>query len=230
MEVFPMNAVLSVKNLCKKYADQQVLNDVNLDLAPGTITAIVGQSGAGKTTLLRLISALDKADSGTIMINGHPLVIDGKYLPRDKQKEAIDQLGFVFQNFNLFPHLGVFKNLTLAPIKHGKEKIMVYEKAEQLLKEFGLQDKKRTPISALSGGEKQRLAIARALMLEPAVMMFDEPTSSLDPSLVTELTSQIKTLANQGMACLIITHDYSFANNVADRIIKLEEGQIKKTD
>jgi len=225
-----MNAVLSVKNLCKKYADQQVLNDVNLDLVPGTITAIVGQSGAGKTTLLRLISGLDRADAGTIVINGRALVIDGKYLPRANQKEAIDQLGFVFQNFNLFPHLGVLKNLTLAPIKHGKDKIRASEKAEQLLKELCLQDKKKTPISALSGGEKQRLAIARALMLEPAVMMFDEPTSSLDPSLVTELANQIKTLANQGMACLIITHDYGFANNVADRIIKLEEGQIKKSE
>jgi len=225
-----MNTVLSVKNLCKKFADQQVLNDVNLDLVTGTITAIVGQSGAGKTTLLRLISGLDKADAGTIVINGYPLVIDGKYLPRANRKEAIDQLGFVFQNFNLFPHLGVLKNLTLAPIKHGKDKIQVCEKAELLLKEFGLQDKKKTPISALSGGEKQRLAIARALMLDPAVMMFDEPTSSLDPSLVTELANQIKKLANQGMACLIITHDYGFADNVADLIIKLEEGQIKTSE
>ncbi len=220
-----MDAVV-LQNVSKQFNSQKVLQNVTLSIATGSITCIVGVSGAGKTTLLRLIAGLEMVSSGSIIIDGKSLVINGHYTKGASYKEALAPIGFVFQNFGLFPHLSVINNLMLAPrLRYGLSDGL-QQQALLLLEELGLSNQKDTPVERLSGGEKQRLSIARALMLNPSIMLFDEPTSALDPERIGELVSRLQALKDQGKTIIIITHDYQFASQVADQTIKIENGQI----
>lgn len=220
-----MQAVI-LTNVSKNFGVQKVLSNISLSIEAGSITCIVGASGAGKTTLLRLIAGLEQVTAGTIMIDGKSLVINGHYARGAFYKEALAPIGFVFQNFGLFPHISVMDNLLLAPRLRDGMSESIQEQANALLDVFGLMNQIATPVERLSGGEKQRLSIARALMLNPSIMLFDEPTSALDPERIGELVKRIQDLKSQGKTCVIITHDYTFANQVADQIIRLENGVI----
>lgn len=200
-------SLLEVKNLKKSFDDNVVLKDISFNVDRGEVLAIIGPSGSGKSTLLRCITGLEEEDSG--MIN-----FDGTF-------------GLVFQNFNLFPHHSVMKNITNAPIRVQKrEKSEVYEHARQLLSQMGLEDKEDAYPCELSGGQQQRVSIARALAMNPDILFFDEPTSALDPELTGEILNVIKDLAAQRMTMVIVTHEMAFARNVADTIIFMDEGVI----
>lgn len=218
--------MITIKNLYKSFGEHDVLKGIDLDIEKGEILVIIGPSGSGKSTLLRCMNLLETPTSGDIVFEGNSLV--------DK-KTNIDEIrqniGMVFQNFNLFPHKTILENVTLAPItlkKMNKEDAI--KKAEILLKRVGLYDKKDSYPSQLSGGQKQRIAIARALAMEPDMMLFDEPTSALDPEMVKEVLEVIKELANEGMTMAIVTHEMGFAKEVADRVIFVDEGKIIEDD
>ncbi len=220
-----MDAVV-LQNVSKQFNSQKVLQNISFSIATGSITCIVGASGAGKTTLLRLIAGLEMVSSGTIVIDGKSLVVNGHYTKGTSYKETLAPIGFVFQNFGLFPHLSVINNLLLAPRLRQGMSDGLQQQALQLLEELGLSNQKETPVERLSGGEKQRLSIARALMLNPSILLFDEPTSALDPERIGELVSRLQELKELGKTIIIITHDYMFANQVADQTIKIENGQV----
>ncbi|HHX24254.1 MAG: amino acid ABC transporter ATP-binding protein [Tepidanaerobacteraceae bacterium] len=223
--------VLNVEGLYKSFNDIPVLKDVNFHLNAGEILAIIGRSGAGKTTVLRCINNLVKCDKGTIKI-------DDMFLCKDDNNHSVyakpadmlkirKKLGLVFQNFNLFPHMSVLKNIIEAPISvFGVSKEDAVAKAMELLEMLDLGDKADSYPFELSGGQKQRVAIARACALNPLIMCMDEPTSALDPELREDIASTIENLAGNGMGVLLITHDMSFARRVAQRIIFMEEGRV----
>ena len=204
--------VLEIKNLCKSYNKQKVLDNFSMELGNGEIISITGPSGVGKTTLLRCINKLEKIDSGEILING----ID---INKSKLK-----IGMVFQEYNLFPQYSVIENIIL-PLRITKNmnKELAFNTARKLLKQLDLEDKEKCYPFELSGGQKQRLAIARTLVLEPDVICFDEPTSALDPRLVKEVSLIIKRLSMEEKAILIVTHDMKFANDISDRIIEIKK-------
>ena len=204
--------VLEIKNLCKSYNKQKVLDNFSMELGNGEIISIIGPSGVGKTTLLRCINKLEKIDNGEVLING----ID---INMSKLK-----IGMVFQEYNLFPQYSVIDNIIL-PLKITKnmDKELAFNTARKLLKQLDLEDKEKCYPFELSGGQKQRLAIARTLALEPDVICFDEPTSALDPKLVKEVSLIIKRLSMEGKAILIVTHDMKFANDISDRIIEIKK-------
>ena len=205
-------AILSIKDLHKSYGDNLILNGINLDVNPGEVIVIVGPSGCGKSTLLRTIKGLEKYESGSIEIesNGHKA-----------------NLGMVFQNYELFPHLTVIDNITLAPRKVlGKSKSDSQELAYELLERVGLKDKAKSYPRELSGGQRQRVAIARALAMNPDILLFDEVTAALDPEMVREVLDVMLLLAKQGKTMIIVTHEMQFAKAVADRIIFMDEGVI----
>lgn len=225
-----MENVLQIKNIIKKYGNFYALNDVSLSVKKGETIAIIGASGSGKSTLLRIVNCLVKIDGGEISLAGETFVktSNGKavYLPEKELRRISSETGMVFQHFNLFPHMTCMKNIYYAPIKvkgAGKE---IYEKAEDLLKLVGLYSKKDEFPGALSGGEKQRIAIARALAMEPEIMLFDEPTSALDPEITREVLKVIKDLAKNKVTMVIVTHEMAFAREVADRVIFMDEGRI----
>lgn len=219
--------MLKVSGLKKRFGDNQVLKDVDLELYEGEVVVIVGPSGGGKTTLLRSINGLETCEEGTIEVNGKILCKDGKYADKKLLKEIKKDLGLVFQNFNLFPHMSVIENIIEAPIKVLKEKKdEALKRAEEILEFLCLSDKKDNYPCELSGGQKQRVAIGRALALNPKVMCFDEPTSALDPSLTKDVAELIKKLSSKGMAMLIITHDMEFAKIVSDKIVSMDKGKI----
>lgn len=225
-----MENVLQIKNIIKKYGNFYALNDVSLSVKKGETIAIIGASGSGKSTLLRTVNCLVKIDGGEISLAGETFVktSNGKavYLPEKELRRISSETGMVFQHFNLFPHMTCMKNIYYAPIKvkgAGKE---IYEKAEDLLKLVGLYSKKDEFPGALSGGEKQRIAIARALAMEPEIMLFDEPTSALDPEITREVLKVIKDLAKNKVTMVIVTHEMAFAREVADRVIFMDEGRI----
>lgn len=223
--------VLKVNNLNKSFKDKKVLKDVSFQLKEGEILALLGHSGAGKTTVLRCVNMLETCDSGSIEIDGSFLCRDEKGKSVYAKKEEITairkKLGMVFQNFNLFPHLSVLENIIEAPVKaFGMDKAQAIEKAMELLKKMGLQERAKAYPCELSGGQKQRVAIARACILNPKIMCFDEPTSALDPELTEGVASIIEELAKEGMSVLIITHDMAFAKRVAQKVIFMEDGQI----
>ena len=222
--------MLKVSGLKKSFGKTEVLKGVDLHIREGEILVIVGPSGGGKTTLLRCVNALEKADDGNIEINNKLLCKNGKYATKEELKDIRKDIGLVFQNFNLFPHMSVLENLIEAPQKvFNISKVDATEKAMEILGFLGLADKANNYPFELSGGQKQRVAIGRALVLEPKVMCFDEPTSALDPSLTKEVSNVIKSLRDKtGMAMLIITHDMDFAKNTADRIFSMEKGQLKE--
>ena len=200
-------SLLEVKNLKKSFDDNVVLKDISLEVEKGEVLCIIGPSGSGKSTLLRCITKLDHEDSGTIDFDG--------------------TFGLVFQDFNLFPHHNVLKNITNAPIKVQKrDKKEVLQTARDLLKKMGLEDKEEAYPHELSGGQQQRVSIARALAMNPDILFFDEPTSALDPELTAEILVVIRNLAAEHMTMVIVTHEMSFARNVGDKIIFMDDGYI----
>ena len=207
--------MLELKNISKKFKDRQILSDFNLTVEENKILAIVGPSGGGKTTLLRMLAGLEKIDSGEIIYNGAPLPID--------ELEKRNLLGFVFQDFQLFPHLTVLENLVLSPIKTmNMAKSVAEKKAVELLEKLGLEKQINNYPTSLSGGQKQRVALARAMMIEPKIIGYDEPTSALDPELRLEVEKLILKNRELGITQIVVTHDLQFAENIADSILKVE--------
>lgn len=199
--------LLEIENLKKSFEDLDVLHDISLGVEEGEVVAIIGPSGSGKSTLLRYCTGLEQADSGTIHYEG--------------------SYGLVFQNFNLFPHYSVLKNIMDAPVSVQKQSKKEAEKeARRLLEKMGLGDKADVYPCQLSGGQQQRVAIARALALKPSILFFDEPTSALDPELTGEILKVIRELAEEKMTMVIVTHEMSFARDVADRVIFMDGGYI----
>lgn len=221
-------SAIEVRQLVKKFHGQTVLHGIDLDVAAGEVVAIIGPSGSGKTTLLRSINLLEVPDQGTVTVGG--ITIDAS-LNLNKQKEKVRQLrqqvGFVFQNFNLFPHRSVLENIIEGPvIVKGEPKAEAQARARQLLEKVGLTGKEASFPRRLSGGQQQRVAIARALAMRPEVILFDEPTSALDPELVGEVLNTIRALAQEKRTMVIVTHEMSFARDVADRAIFMDQGRI----
>lgn len=207
--------MLELKNISKKFKDRQILSDFNLTVEENKILAIVGPSGGGKTTLLRMLAGLEKIDSGEIIYNGESLPID--------ELEKRNLLGFVFQDFQLFPHLTVLENLVLSPMKTmNMEKSDAEKKAIELLEKLGLEKQINNYPISLSGGQKQRVALARAMMIEPKIIGYDEPTSALDPELRLEVEKLILKNRELGITQIVVTHDLQFAENIADSILKVE--------
>ncbi len=215
---------ISVKNLKKNFGSLEVLKDISLEVAEGEVVVLIGPSGSGKSTLLRCLNQLEKATSGQIVIDGFD--VTDKHTDINKVRENI---GMVFQHFNLFNHLTVMDNMTLAPV-HLKlmTKEQARQEAERLLRRVGLEDKADAYPSQLSGGQKQRVAIARALEMKPDIMLFDEPTSALDPEMVGEVLAVMKELARDGMTMMVVTHEIGFAREVASRVIFMEGGYIRE--
>lgn len=215
--------VIEVKGIEKKYDKLDIFKNLSLNIKKGEVVTIIGPSGSGKSTLLRCLNALEDINSGEIVIEGEKL----NSLNKKMMQKLTIKMGMVFQNFNLFPHLTVMENIMLAPLKvKGESKKIVKERAKKLLKKVGLEDKMDYYPSKLSGGQKQRVAIARALAMEPDIMLFDEPTSALDPELVGEVLNVMKDLAKEGMTMVVVTHEMSFAKEVSDRVIFMNEGKI----
>ncbi|WP_443054092.1 amino acid ABC transporter ATP-binding protein [Streptomyces sp. IBSBF 2435] len=228
----PPAAAVSIHDAHKWYGPHQVLSGIDLTVQPGQVTVILGPSGSGKSTLLRAVNHLEKLDIGHVSVDGELIGVRhhrGR-LKEISQRAILAQrsrIGFVFQNFNLFPHLTVLDNVTAAPVATGrKSRAQAQELARALLERVGLGDKADAYPRQLSGGQQQRVAIARALALEPGVILFDEPTSALDPELVGEVLAVIKDLATSGTTLIIVTHEIGFAREVADTVVFLDAGRI----
>jgi len=214
--------MITVQHLSKHYGDLVVLKDINTEIKKGEVISIIGPSGTGKSTFLRCLNLLDQPTGGQILIDGQDIMDSKTDVPKLRQK-----MNMVFQSFNLFSHLSVLENLTLAPIKLlGKSKADAESKGMALLKLVGLAEKANNYPDELSGGQKQRVAIARCLAMEPEVILFDEPTSALDPTMVSEVLSVIRKLAKEGMTMLIVTHEMSFARDVSNRVFFMDQGLI----
>ena len=220
---------IRLKNLVKTYeggahgSEINAVRDISLLIPSNTIFGIIGKSGAGKSTLVRLISLLEKPDSGEVFYDGNR--VDDLSPPALIARRR--RIGMIFQNFNLFPHKTVMENIILAPVNVlGKTAEESEKTGLELLKRVGLEDKKDAYPSSLSGGQKQRVAIARALAMNPEAMLFDEPTSALDPEMVGDVLEVMRDLAKKGMTMIIVTHEMGFAREVADRVIFMDEGYL----
>lgn len=215
--------MISIQNLYKNFGDIEVLKGVNIEVQQGEVVVIIGPSGSGKSTVLRCINRLEEPSSGTVIVDGDDI------MDKDTDINMIrTEATMVFQHFNLFPHLSVLDNITLGPIKvRGMSKADARELAKKLLQKVGLPDKDNNLPSQLSGGQKQRVAIARALALQPKAILFDEPTSALDPELVGEVLEVMKKLAREGMTMVVVTHEMGFAQEVADRVLFIDEGVVQ---
>lgn len=214
--------MLRVRNVEKSYEDLKVLNGIDLDVEKTDVITIIGPSGSGKSTFLRCLNLLEKPDSGEIYFEDKK--INDKNIDIDSLREEI---GMVFQNFNLFSNMSIIDNLTLAPVMRGKmDKSEAYSEAMKLLERIGLASKKDVYPVSLSGGQKQRVAIARALMMKPKLMLFDEPTSALDPEMVGEVLELMKELAHDGMTMVVVTHEMGFAREVSNKVILMDKGEI----
>ncbi|WP_279286881.1 amino acid ABC transporter ATP-binding protein [Clostridium sp. cel8] len=217
-----MSSLIQIKNLSKNFGDLEVLKDINLEVSEGEVICIIGPSGSGKSTLLRCINQLEIQSGGNIYYDGKDICSDSNDLRKYRE-----EVGMVFQRFNLFPMKSVLKNITLAPVltkkrsKHDSEK-----KAIELLDKVGLANKANVMPSVLSGGQQQRVAIARALAMDPRVLLFDEPTSALDPELVGDVLAVMRKLADDGMTMIVVTHEMEFARDVDDRVIFMADGYI----
>lgn len=216
--------LIETKNLTKNFGSLEVLKGVSEKIYPGEVVSILGPSGSGKSTFLRCLNLLEVPSSGQVIFEGVDITDKRVNLDAHRQK-----IGMVFQHFNVFPHLSVLDNITITPILEKKvPKAEAEEKAMELLKMVGLEDKAHEYPRKLSGGQKQRLAIVRALAMEPDVMLFDEPTSALDPEMVKDVLDVIKKLADDGMTCVIVTHEMGFAKQVSDRVLFMDEGIIQE--
>lgn len=219
--------MIEVEGLKKSFGTDAVIDGVSFSVEKGQTVAVIGPSGAGKSTMLRCLINLETADGGTIQIEGQPLLDNGKYPTEKVRRQICAKMGMVFQNFNLFPHLTVLKNLTLPPLNAKKMDAPAAEKrAKELLKKVGLEGKENARPSELSGGQKQRVAIARALMMGPDVLLFDEPTSALDPQLTGEVLEVIRELSREHMTMIVVTHEMGFAREAADKILFMGDHQI----
>jgi len=214
--------IIEMKNVNKWFGDFQVLKDVNLDVSQKQKIVVCGPSGSGKSTLIRCINRLEEHQKGTIIVDGNELTEDTKNIEKIRA-----EVGMVFQQFNLFPHLSILDNCTLAPIwvkkmpkKHAEEMAM------NELKKVQIADQAKKFPGQLSGGQQQRSAIARALCMEPKIMLFDEPTSALDPEMIKEVLDAMVSLAKGGMTMIVVTHEMGFAKEVADEVIFMDEGMI----
>lgn len=224
-------AILEVKNLSKTFGDLKVLKDISFNVEQGQVVAIIGPSGSGKSTLLRCINMLERADGGEITVSGLKMMTTEKnkavFAPSKILRQIRLKIGLVFQNFNLFPHMSVMQNIIEAPthvLKQSKKEAKA--NAEKLLEKMGLKEKAKSYPCELSGGQQQRVAIARALALEPEILFFDEPTSALDPELTGEILKVIKSLAEQKRTMVIVTHEMSFASEISDKVIFMDDGYI----
>ena len=217
-------SLLTINHLQKSFDNLEVLKDISLEVNEGEVLAIIGPSGSGKSTLLRCATMLEKADDGEIIYEGHNNTL---FAGKNERKEIRKNFGLVFQNFHLFPHRSVLQNVMDAPVKTQKKPTEQSKKeAMQLLEKMGLADKADNYPQQLSGGQCQRVSIARALALNPKILFFDEPTSALDPELIGEILKVIKDLAAEHMTMVIVTHEMNFAKNVADKVIFMDKGVI----
>ncbi|MBZ4019596.1 amino acid ABC transporter ATP-binding protein [Streptomyces purpurogeneiscleroticus] len=227
-----MTAMVDIRSVTKSFGSVEVLRGIDLTVRTGEVTVVLGPSGSGKSTLLRTVNHLEKVDSGQVSVDGALVGYrrSGNKLYELREREILKQrthIGFVFQNFHLFPHLTVRENITEAPVSALKKSRKDAEAtARRLLERVGLADKADAYPKQLSGGQQQRVAIARALALEPKLLLFDEPTSALDPELVGEVLDVIKDLAHQGTTMIVVTHEIGFAREVADTVVFMDEGRI----
>lgn len=213
-------AMIEVKGLKKSFGDLEVLKGIDQSVEKGEVLCIIGPSGSGKSTMIRCINHLEQPTAGEIYL-------DGELIEESNIDHVREKMGMVFQSFNLFPHKSVLDNLTIAPINvKGVDKEAAEKKAKKLLKRVGLLDKANDFPRSLSGGQQQRVAIARALAMDPEVILFDEPTSALDPEMVGEVLDVMKTLAEEGMTMIVVTHEMGFAKEVADKVIFMDGGYI----
>ena len=216
------NVLIHVENLQKSFGDLKVLTGIDIDIHRGEVVVVIGPSGSGKSTFLRCLNLLEVPTGGRIFLNEHDITDKDTNINIHRQK-----MGMVFQHFNLFPHMTILENMTIAPIKLLKKpKAEAEANAMKLLERVGLADRAGAYPKQLSGGQKQRVAIVRALAMEPEVMLFDEPTSALDPEMVGEVLEVMKELASEGMTMVVVTHEMGFAKEVGDRVIFMDEGVI----
>lgn len=217
-----MNKLFDIRNLVKAFPAVRAVDDVSLSVEKGETVFIVGPSGSGKSTFLRCLNFLEQPTSGEIYFKGEKVVSHGRKLNQYRQ-----QVGMVFQHFNLFPNLTIHKNITLAPVLTGRLTPQeAAEKADELLKRIGLFDKRNAYPQQLSGGQKQRIAIIRSLAMNPDAILFDEPTSALDPEMVGEVLTLMRELSQEGMTMLVVTHEIGFAREIADRVLFFDQGKI----
>ena len=215
-------SIIQVKNLKKSFGKLEVLKDINAEIKEKEVVCVVGPSGSGKSTFLRCLNRLEDITDGHVIINGQDITD-----PKLNINKVRQEVGMVFQQFNLFPHKTVLENITLAPMKaRSTEKEAAKKRALELLEKVGLQEKANSYPGELSGGQKQRVAIARALAMDPKIMLFDEPTSALDPEMVGDVLEVMKQLAREGMTMIVVTHEMGFAREVGDRVIFMDGGYI----
>ncbi|MER3123956.1 amino acid ABC transporter ATP-binding protein [Bacillus pumilus] len=219
-------SMITVKNLKKSFGDHEVLKDINAVIEEKEVVCVIGPSGSGKSTFLRCLNKLEDITAGEVVVHGHTITD-----PKVNINKVRQEVGMVFQHFNLFPHKTVLENITIAPIKvKGADKKAAVDKALDLLEKVGLKDKAKSYPNQLSGGQKQRVAIARALAMDPKVLLFDEPTSALDPEVVGDVLAVMKQLAVEGMTMIVVTHEMGFAREVGDRVIFMDGGYIVEED
>ncbi|MCY7722639.1 amino acid ABC transporter ATP-binding protein [Bacillus pumilus] len=218
--------MITVKNLKKSFGDHEVLKDINAVIEEKEVVCVIGPSGSGKSTFLRCLNKLEDITAGEVVVHGHTITD-----PKVNINKVRQEVGMVFQHFNLFPHKTVLENITIAPMKvKGADKKAAVDKAIDLLEKVGLKDKAKSYPNQLSGGQKQRVAIARALAMDPKVLLFDEPTSALDPEVVGDVLAVMKQLAVEGMTMIVVTHEMGFAREVGDRVIFMDGGYIVEED
>ena len=212
--------LIQVQHLGKSFGDLEVLKDINVDIYKGDVVCVIGPSGSGKSTFLRCLNRLEEPTSGKIFFENVDITSPKTDIDKHRQK-----MGMVFQHFNLFPHMTIMRNLTIAPMKlQGRSEQEAKAEAMRLLERVGLADRADAYPSQLSGGQKQRIAIVRALCMKPDVMLFDEPTSALDPEMVGEVLNVMRSLAEQKMTMVVVTHEMGFAREVATRVMFMDEG------
>jgi len=216
--------IIKVENMTKSFGKDVVLKDISTEIYKGDIIAIIGPSGCGKSTFIRTLNLLEQPTEGAIFVDGENITDKKVDINKIRQK-----VGMVFQHFNLFPNLTILDNITLAPVKTGQmSEADAKNKAMELLERVGLLDKANAYPDTLSGGKKQRIAIVRALAMNPEILLFDEPTSALDPEMVGEVLSLMKDLAKDGMTMVVVTHEMGFAKEVANRVMFFDEQIIKE--